>query len=352
VISRRLQAADSLLYDSRSMEAALLSVVIPVYQGERFLEELSDRIAELRADLESRHSPVALAEAIFVDDGSIDDSRSVLEALARKHDWIRVVTLSRNFGQHPATIAGILHSSGDWVATLDEDLQHRPADLVPLLKCAIRNHFDLVYARPLGEVHRSRVRDLGSRGFKALVGRLTGNPHVPLFNSFRMMRGSIARAAAAVCANDPYFDIAICWFTSRIGSVPLELTDRRFIESRNSGYPLRALVRHAARMLLASEMKFLRLGAMIGIFALAGSVGLSAVVVGMKIWNPEAIHARGWVSLVLLISFFGGLTALLGGVLVELTSGLAARAKGKPEYFVVDRSGDALLRAWADAPEP
>jgi hypothetical protein len=184
------------------------------------------------------------------------------------------------------------------------------------------------------------------------MGRLTGNPHVPLFNSFRMMRGSIARAAAAVCANDPYFDIAISWFTDRIGSVPLELTDRRFIESRQSGYSLRALVRHAARMLLASEMKFLRLGAVIGIFALAGSVLLSAVVVAIKIWNPDAIHARGWVSLVLLISFFGGLTALLGGVLVELTSGLAARAKGKPEYFVVDRSGDALLRAWADTPQP
>lgn len=332
------------------MEIALLSVVVPVYQGEKFLEELAGRLGDLRADLESRHSPVALAEAIFVDDGSIDDSRAVLAALERKHDWVRVVTLSRNFGQHPATIAGILHSSGDWVATIDEDLQHRPADLVPLLKCAIRNHLDLVYAKPRGEVHGSRVRDLGSRGFKSLVGRLTGNPHVPLFNSFRMMRGSIARAAAAVCANDPYFDIAICWFTSRIGSVPLELSDRRFIESRKSGYSLRALVAHAARMLLASEMKFLRLGAVIGIFALAGSLLLSAVVVGMKIWNPEAIHARGWVSLVLVISFFGGLTALLGGVLVELTSGLAARAKGKPEYFVVDRSGDAHLRDWADAP--
>ena len=334
------------------MEKTLLSVIVPVYQGERFLEELSARLDEVRSGLESRRSPVALAEAIFVDDGSIDGSSTVHEALARKHGWIRVVTLSRNFGQHSATIAGILHASGDWVATLDEDLQHRPADLVPLLKCAIRERRDLVYAKPRGDVHRSRMRDRSSRGFKTLVGRLTGNPHVPLFNSFRMMRGSIARAAAAVCANDPYLDIAICWFTSRIGSLPLELADRRFIETRESGYSFRSLVRHAARMLLASEMKFLRLGAAIGILALAGSILLSAVVVGMKIWNPEAIHARGWVSLVLVISFFGGLTALLGGVLVELTSGLAARAKGKPEYFVVDRSGDALLRGWAEAPEP
>ena len=334
------------------MDIALLSVVVPVYQGERFLEDLSARLGELRSDLEARRSPVALAEVIFVDDGSIDDSRSVLEALAKKHDWIRVVTLSRNFGQHPATIAGILHSSGDWVATIDEDLQHRPADLVPLLKHAIRNRLDLVYARPTGGVQHSRPRDWGSREFKALVSRLTGNPHVPLFNSFRMMRGSIARAAAAVCANDPYFDIALCWFTSRIGSVPLELTDRRYVDGKRSGYSWRTLVLHAGRMLLASEMKFLRFGAAVGILALAGSVFLSAWVVGMKIWRPDSIHARGWVSLVLLISFFGGLTALLGGVLVELASHLAARAKGKPEFFVVDRSGDALLHGWAAAPGP
>jgi len=334
------------------VEIALLSVVVPVYQGERFLVDLSARLADVRSDLEARRCPVALAEVIFVDDGSIDDSRTILEALAKEHDWIRVVTLSRNFGQHPATIAGVLHSSGDWVATIDEDLQHLPADLVPLLKHAIRNRLDLVYAKPTGDVHHSRMRDLGSREFKALVSRLTGNPHVPLFNSFRMMRGSIARAAAAVSANDPYFDIAVCWFTSRIGSVPLPLTDRRFVEGKHSGYSLRTLIHHAGRMLLASEMKFLRLGAALGILALAGSLFLTVWVVGMKIWRPDSIQARGWVSLVVLISFFGGLTALLGGVLVELTSHLAARAKGKPEFFVADRSRDAVLQAWAAEPGP
>ena len=147
------------------MDCALLSVVVPVYQGERFLEELCQRLAAVRARLAAEAAPIRLGETIFVDDGSIDDSRSVLGRLESAHDWIHVITLSRNFGQHAATIAGILHSSGDWIASLDEDLQHRPEDLVRLLKYAVREGLDIAYARPLGEVHRSPMRDGTSRGF-------------------------------------------------------------------------------------------------------------------------------------------------------------------------------------------
>jgi glycosyltransferase involved in cell wall biosynthesis len=334
------------------LEKVLLSVVIPVFQGAPFLEELARRLAEVRRELEAADAPVVLTEAIFVDDGSVDGSGAVLQELRSDYDWVQIVSLSRNFGQHPATIAGVLHTSGDWIATLDEDLQHRPEDLVPILKHAIRNGLDVVYASPKGSVHESWIRDRGSRAFKRIAGLFTGNPFVPLFNSFRMMRGSVARAAAAVCANDPYYDIAICWFTDRIGSLELKMTDRRFAETRASGYSLRTLIRHAGRMLSSSEMRFLRIFAVLGALALAGSVLLSLVVVGMKVLRPAEIKARGWASLVVVISFFGGLASFLAGVLVELVSNLVVRAKGKPTFFVVDRSGDHALMDWANNPVP
>ena len=79
------------------------------------------------------------------------------------------MTLSRNFGQHPATVAGVLHSSGDWIATLDEDGQHPPAQLVTLLVHAAESHADLVYAEPVSGVHDSRVRDAISREMTARI---------------------------------------------------------------------------------------------------------------------------------------------------------------------------------------
>ena len=119
---------------------------------------LNEALARERQRWQTEGAPFELGEAIFVDDASIDSSSEVLRDLDEKYDWIRVVTLARNFGQHPATIAGILHTSGDWVVTLDEDLQHDSAAIESLLKIAAETNADIVYApsRRLGPWRLSR----------------------------------------------------------------------------------------------------------------------------------------------------------------------------------------------------
>ena len=87
------------------MLPATLSVVVPVYQGASHLPALVEALARVRARLEGEGAPVRLAEAIFVDDAAIDESAAVLAALQAGNPWITVIHLSRNFGQHPATIA-------------------------------------------------------------------------------------------------------------------------------------------------------------------------------------------------------------------------------------------------------
>jgi hypothetical protein len=130
------------------------------------------------------------------------------------------------------------------------------------------------------------------------------------------------------------------------------MTDGRYSEEGRSGYTFRSLIAHAGRMLASSNLRLLRLGSAIGVFALACSVLMTLVVIGIKIFDPHAIQARGWVSLTILISFFGGLGSLLAGILIELTSSLVGRARGKPTFFVVDRSRDSDLRSWAGTREP
>src|SRR5882672_7517570 len=102
----------------------------------------------------------------------------------------------------PATIAGILHTSGDWVVTLDEDLQHSPARIEDLLRKAIIHRSDIVYANAETRVHQSHLRDVGSRLYKHVMKLMTGNPNVTAFNSFRLIRGDVARAASSTCGHD------------------------------------------------------------------------------------------------------------------------------------------------------
>ncbi len=337
------------------MEKILISTVTPVYQGEATLDDLVRRLRDERRSWQRDGLPLELMEAIFVDDGSVDDSARVLRRLAERNAWVRVVTLSRNFGQHPATTAGILHSAGDWVVTLDEDLQHEPRDVLALLRECALQRWDVAYARPIDLVHESRLRDWSSRAYKSLLARITDNPHVKSFNSFRVMRGSIARAAAAVASHDTYFDVVLSWFSNRMGSLPLSLKDRRYIADRASGYNFFKLLSHARRLLVSSQTKWLRAGALLGVGALLFSVALSLLMLGRKLADPASIEVRGWLSLFLAIVFFGGLSCLLLGVLLEYLSMLLLHSHGKPAFFVVDRRADDILRRYftrrdADAP--
>lgn len=329
-----------------------LSTVTPVYRGEAVLTELVERLEAVRVDLERGGGPLRLIESIFVDDGSVDGSARVLDELAHERPWMRVVTLSRNYGQHAATMAGIVHSSGDWVATLDEDLQHRPEHLLALLRAAVGAAIDVVYAEPEDPVHESWFRDLGSRGFKWLVSRLSGNEDVKLFNSFRMIRGSVARGASAVAAHDTYFDLAVTWFTSSIGSVPLPLRDRRYAEQRQSGYRLRSLLSHARRMLQSSNVKVVRLGAGLGFFAMLVAVLSILYTVTVKLIFPEMAAVSGWASVMVGVLFMGGLNALLAGLVLEHMSMLLMQSHGRPTFFVVDRSRDRELVEWFESRPP
>ena len=332
------------------MQRLSVSVVIPVYSGAVYLTELVDELNALREHWSGRNEGLSLTEAVFVDDGAIDQSSAILEDLASQKPWVSVLHLGRNFGQHAATIAGILHTSGDWVVTMDEDLQHPPSKIPMLLQQVASTRCDVVYAQPKDTVHENFLRDCSSRTYKWLMQIISGNRQIRHANSFRLIRGGVARGASSVCGHDTYFDVALTWFTSRIAVAPMELKDRRFIRTGSTGYSLRRLLSHARRMLVSSNLRVLRIGAVFGFIvtfiSILGAIGL----VVAKLLNPDFITIQGWTSLVLVISTFGGLTLMFLGVVLEYLSLLVQRAHGRPIFFALDRSSDSvLLEYFADS---
>ena len=324
-------------------EKIKLSVVIPVYSGADYLESLVQQLDTLRASWIEKDTPLELTEAIFVDDAAIDNSKAVLNSLSETYPWISILSLSRNFGQHPATEAGILYTSGDWVVTLDEDLQHPPALIESLLFKAVKDGCDIVYANPKEAVHQNIVRDLGSRLYKRLIYMLTGIKTIPLINSFRLIRGTIARAAASVCSHDTYLDIALTWFTERIDFVSAELRDERHIASGKSGYNLRKLLSHARRMIFSTQTKALRIGGFLGFLAFFLSLTYGSYIFLNAFFGWVDTEIKGWASLVVITLFIGGMSLLLISFLIEYISIILLHTQGKPTFFVVDRSTDKLL---------
>ncbi len=325
-------------------DAVRISIVVPVYSGAAFLAELISQIDKLRQELARQSSTVELLEAVFVLDEPVDDSAAILQARQAEFAWLRTVELSRNFGQHNATIAGILHSSGDWVVTMDEDLQHPPAAIPKLLATLAERSGDVLYAKPISGTHQNSYRDHASRLAKKSIASVSRNQHVTDFSSFRLIRGQIARAAASVCTDQTYFDMTLLWFTRRISTLPMKLDDIRFKEQKKSGYSLISLLRHAKRMLFSADVRFFSLALVASGMSFLLAVGLLLWVLLSYYLTPNEVATEGWASLMSVNLFFGGTFAILLGLVLEFVRNSLFHGQGKPAFFVVDRRTDELIR--------
>lgn len=323
-----------------------VSTVTPVYAGENYLPELVRQLDQLRQEWDTEDSPIRMVESIFVDDGSIDASSQILDDLVSDYPWITKISLSRNYGQHAATVAGICHTSTDWVVTLDEDLQHRPELISDLFRCQLEHQSDVVYARPTNAVHGDTWRDKSSRLVKRVLASLTSTPQIRLFNSFRLIRGSIARAAASSSSSNTYFDIAISWFTKSCESIEMPMQDDRFIETNQSGYGIARLFRHARRLIISSELDIASSGLIVGFAAalFAGAIGIFSFLQGL--FMPDTIGLAGWASLITVVTFFSGVIIAILCIALEYLNIIVLNNLGRPTFFTIDRSQDSLLAEW------
>src|SRR5664279_5536740 len=187
-----------------------VSIVIPVYQGELTLGALVQEIAPLTVPtLTAAGNQFQVTEVLLVHDRGPDRSDEVIRQLAAAHDFIRPVWLSRNFGQHPATLAGMASSSGDWIVTMDEDGQHDPSDIGGFLDVALSQGSQLVYADPVNTPPHNMLRNGTSRLAKWVFSTfLTGNSD-GVFQSYRLVLGEIGRSVAAYAGSGVYLDVAI-----------------------------------------------------------------------------------------------------------------------------------------------
>jgi glycosyltransferase involved in cell wall biosynthesis len=317
----------------------LVSVVVPVYQGAGSLPALVDEIEPLTAvGSTPAGRPYRVTEVLLVDDCGPDGSDAVIRDLAADHDWVRAVWLSRNFGQHAATLAGIATSGGEWVVTMDEDGQHDPADIARMLDTAMAEQADVVYARPSNEPPHGLLRNAASSGAKWLVARMAKGAPAADFNSFRLVLGEVARSVAAYAGPGIYLDVAISWVARRVTTVPLPM---RTEAERPSGYDLRRLLSHFWRLVLSSGTTPLRLVSITGAAALL-LAPVVAVVLAVGRASGQWV-VPGWTSTMILLMVTTGAILFALGVIAEYVGMAVNMAMGKPLYLPVRDRADGPL---------
>lgn len=140
-----------------------VDIVIPCFRGETTLEALIAEIVPLTSSqITPSGAPWEISHVVLVFDGGTQELAETIGQLSEMYPFVEAVWLSRNFGQHAATLAGISQTTAQWVVTLDEDGQHNPADIGVFLDEAHSTHTNLVYGKPINPPHHGFVRNLAS----------------------------------------------------------------------------------------------------------------------------------------------------------------------------------------------
>lgn len=302
-----------------------VSVVIPVFRSGPILEALYQRLAPV---LDAHAAPW---EIILVDDASGDGSFDVIRGLRERDPRVKAVRLARNMGQHYATLCGLQRATGDYVLTLDDDLQNPPEE-IPAFLDKIDSGYDVVIGSIPGAKRHSWSRNLASRAIQGLVGYILGKPRDLMLTSYRCLsRRGNARISAFSGAH-AYMPALI------LGAVPADRITNIAVAhhprlSGRSQYTLRKLVKLASYLLINHSALPLRLVTIWGFLLSAASLAYAGYVAGDVLVNGSAV--RGWPTLAVLVSFLSGSMLLGLGVVGEYLGrlvGESSRAGQSPVF--------------------
>jgi len=308
-----------------------VSLVIPVYNEQANLNELVERCVRVCEGLNQTY------EIILVDDGSSDDSRNLLRSLSQQYKGkVLAVLLNRNYGQHPAVFAGLAHSRGEVVVTLDADLQNPPEE-IPKLLGKIAEGYDVV-----GSVRIKRkdsfLRRIPSRIINAVVRKTTGVMMSDYGCMLRAYRRNVVNAVLQCTERSTFIPILANSFASKTTEVLVEHAER---SSDDSKYNLWKLINLQFDLLTSMTSFPLRLLSLLG-----GVLAICGFAAGVLLLVMRLVYGASWAANGVL-TVFAGLFVFTGvqlfglGLVGEYLSRVYNDVRDRPRYFVSEILGGA-----------
>jgi undecaprenyl-phosphate 4-deoxy-4-formamido-L-arabinose transferase len=299
----------------------MYSIVVPVYNGEKTVEALFQQTQKF---FESNKLSF---EMIFVHDCGPENSWEVLTKLKQKYpNKIIIIKLSRNFGQHNAVICGIESSNGEFVITMDEDLQHNPFDIERLIEEQTKADYDVVYGKYENREH-SNTRNLGSWFLKKMI--VVGIPDIhPDYSSFRLIKKDIAKSTVNMHNSYTFLDGYISWITTHCSSCIVRHNIR---QGGESSYSFKKLVNHTINIFITFSnypLKLVTTGSIV-IFIITSLY--SCYVIYRELVYDD--FAMGYPSIIISIGFGVSAILLTLGIIGEYIYRINLKTTKRPNYF-------------------
>ncbi len=301
-----------------------VAVIVPCYNEEAVLKESYRRT---RAVLDTLPYP---GEIIYVNDGSRDATRSILDELAATDPRVKVLHFSRNFGHQPAVTAGIHHCDADLAVIIDADMQDPPELIPEILALREREQANVVYCVRSHREGESFFKLFTAKMFYRIFNAMS-EVRFPLdTGDFRLIDRKVMDEFVRFNERGKYIRGLISWIGFK--QVPFHY-ERKARIAGETKYPLRKMFSFASNAMLYFSKKPLRIATGLGFLSVLVGIILAVWFTLGKIYGFSNAE-EGWTSIMTTIIFFGGVQLLTVGVLGQYIGILFDEVKARPEYII------------------
>ena len=307
-----------------AQESPQLSVVIPIYNEEKNISNLYDRLTGVMQTLGEAY------EFIFVNDGSRDNSLALIKTLSQRDEKVRYIDFSRNFGHQIAVSAGLDHTRGKAIVIIDADLQDPPELIIELYK-KMQEGFEVVYARRRKRVGESYLKLLTAKWFYRILANIT-SVEIPVdTGDFRIMSDKIVQVLRNMPERNKFLRGQISWAGFKQTFVEYDRAERAEGET---GYTYRKMIRFALDGITSFSDFPLKVATMSG-FAISG---VAFLVMLYALYARFVSHdtVPGWTSTILSVLFLGGIQLISIGIIGEYISRISNNVRSRPLYIISD----------------
>ena len=302
----------------------LCSCIVPCFNEEEVIPIYYEEMQKVRKQEEGKID----FEIIFIDDGSKDKTLEVIKKLSEQDECIHYVSFSRNFGKEAAMYAGFEHAKGEYVVTMDVDLQDPPHLIPEMIRCIEEEGYDSVATRRVTRKGEPPIRSFFARRFYGLINRISDADIVDGARDFRMMKRDMVDAILSMPEYNRFTKGIFGWVGFKTKWLEFENVERAAGETKWSFWKL---FRYALEGIIAFSTVPLTIVSLIGVIVciIAFLFLLFVVIRAAAFGDPVA----GWPSLICVISFLSGIQLLGIGVVGMYLSKTYLETKTRPIYI-------------------
>ena len=302
----------------------LISIIIPCYNEEDNLDVIIDTIQKIMKDQENYGY-----EILLVNDGSKDHTLQKMIALAAKNKNIKYYSFSRNFGKESAIYAGLSNAKGDYVATMDADMQDPPELLPEMLNILESGEYDSVAARRVSRKGEPPIRSLCARIFYRLINKISDIEIMDGARDFRLMTRPMVDSVLTLTEYNRFSKGIFGWVGYRTKWMEYENVERKEGETKWSFWKL---LRYSIDGIVNFSNVPLTISSYLGIIMTFVSFLAIVFIIVRKLMFGDPVS--GWPSLACIITFVGGIQLFCMGIMGQYLSKTYMEVKKRPHYVI------------------